>query len=149
MPVDPLAGGGHAPAEDPDTTKGTAGSSSAAENILYPREDLPPPAFTAEGAEIEVDSPPALTPHAAEFECYKYRLSECGKYEVIGDRWIQRKKNSQRVPGVLPELWSLLSQEQRSSLRARWHQHRDAVAAKGETSPLPAPEEVPRSKVEL
>jgi hypothetical protein len=29
-------------------------------------------------------SPPALTPLAAEFECYTYKLSECGKYEIIG-----------------------------------------------------------------
>jgi hypothetical protein len=71
--------------------------------------------------EIEADSPPALTPLATEFECYKYRFSECGKFEIIGDRWILRKKNSQRVPGVLPELWSLLSQEQRTALRQRWH----------------------------
>jgi hypothetical protein len=33
VPVDPLASGGHAPAEVLDTTKGTAGSSSAAVNI--------------------------------------------------------------------------------------------------------------------
>ena len=140
VPVDATAGGGHAPAESgTETTQATAGSSNAAETIFYPRDDLPPPAFTTNGAEVETDSPPALTPLAAEFECYKYTLSECGKYEIIGDRWIQRKKNSQRVPGVLPELWSLLSQEQRNALRARWHLHTEAGAPPG--IPAPATEE--------
>jgi hypothetical protein len=93
----------------------------AAETLIYPREDLPPPKFIEEGVEIEDESPPALTPLSNEFECYKHKFSDCGKFEIIGDRWILRKKNSQRVPGVLPELWSLLSQEQRTALRQRWH----------------------------
>ena len=67
MPVDPLAGGGNTPAEDvSDTAKDPSGSSTAAESIFYPRGDLPPPAFTSEGVEIEVDPPPALTLLAAE-----------------------------------------------------------------------------------
>jgi hypothetical protein len=120
--VDPLVGGGNAPASGSASIEEVAETTNvAAENLMYPREDLPPPKFTMEGVEIEDESPPALTPLTKEFECYKYKVSDCGKFEIIGDRWILRKKNSQRVPGVLLELWSLLSQEQRTALRQRWH----------------------------
>ncbi|NDC79250.1 MAG: hypothetical protein EBZ67_15480, partial [Chitinophagia bacterium] len=113
----------------------------AAQTLIYPREDLPPPKFTEEGVEIEDESPPALTPLSNEFECYKYKFSDCGKFEIIGDRWILRKKNSQRVPGVLPELWSLLSQEQRTALRQRWHLYLEELVVNEPPGFSPASEE--------
>ena len=67
MPVVPLDSGGYGSAEDVvDATKGTSGSSAAAESIFYPWDSYPPLALTAEGAAIEVDSAPALPPLAAE-----------------------------------------------------------------------------------
>jgi hypothetical protein len=103
----------------PGQAADTENAPPAAENLIYLRDDLPPPGFTPEGAEIEADSPPALAPLATELECYKHRFSERGKYEIIGDRWILRKKNSQRVLGVLRVLRSLLNQDQRTALRQR------------------------------
>ena len=99
VPVDPLAGDGNAPAEDVvDTTKDTLGSSTAAESIIYPRDDLPPPVFTADGAESEVDSPPAPTPLAAEFVSLPYKFSECEKYELMGDRCIRSETSYAASP---------------------------------------------------
>ena len=49
-----------------------------------------------------------------------YKLLECGKYELIGDRCILRKKDTLRVPGVLPELWQHWSQDLRMAMRRRW-----------------------------
>ena len=103
VPVDPLAGGGNAPAKDiADTSKGTLGSTEAAESIIYPRDDLPPPVFTADGAEIEVDFPPTPTPLAAAFGSLSYQFSECGKCDLIGDRCHLRKKGAAAIPRRAP-----------------------------------------------
>jgi hypothetical protein len=74
-PIDPVAGGGNAPAAELGEP---VEATDTAEIIIFPRDDLPPPAFTPEGAEIEVDSPPAVTPLATEFKGLSYKFSDCG-----------------------------------------------------------------------
>jgi len=69
------------------------------------------------------------------------KVSECGKYELIGDRCILRKKGTLRVPGVLPELWQHLSQEQRMAIRSRWLLYVDECQARGAPVSVPVPEE--------
>ena len=63
VPIDALAGGGNAPA---GTVEGAVEKPEIAGTIIYPGKNLPTPEFTPEGAEIKVDSPPAVTPLAAE-----------------------------------------------------------------------------------
>ena len=67
--------------------------------------------------------PAAPHPLAVEFKQYPYTISECGRYECIGDR-----RATQRVPGVWPEIWHLLSTEQRAALRERCEQYQTMLS---------------------
>ena len=111
-PIELTTGGGHAPeAAGDDRTEEIYGPLPEGETIFFPRDDISPPTFTPDGAEIAQETSLAVSPLAVEFSAFRYTISECGKYEVIGDLRILREKGTQRVLGVLPELWSLLSQE--------------------------------------
>ena len=90
---------------------------------------------------MEIDTPPAATPLAAEFGGLSYKFSDCGKYEIIGDRCSLRKPGTYRVPGVLPELWQHLSQEQRMAMRNRWLLYQEECKARGTPIPAPVPDE--------
>ena len=90
--------------------------------------------------EVLVDDPPVLDPLAVEFARCPYTISECGQFEIIGDRRIRRRKGSQRVPGIFPEVWNVMSAEQRLSLRKRWEQYQEqlttSVGAGGGDAPV-------------
>ena len=75
-------------------------------------------------------------------------ISDCGLYEIMADSRAQRKQGSPRVLGVLPELWMLLSQEQRVIMRVRCDARVDALHAdlvdggSGDVAPSrPAPQQ--------
>ena len=68
------------------------------EQLLFLPADLPPPTVDPDGVEIEAEGPAALHPLAVEFKLYPHTISECGRYECIGDRRILRRKGTQRVP---------------------------------------------------
>ena len=69
-----------------------------------------------DGSEIEVELPPAQDPLAAECQALLVSISPCGKYELIGEWKMFRRKGTQRVPGVWPEIWNAMSVEQRGSM---------------------------------
>ena len=83
-----------------------------------------------------VDEPPALDPLAVDFARCPYTISECGQFEIIGDRRIRRRKGSQRAPGIFPEVWDVMSAEQRLSLRKRQEQQTTSAAAGAGDAPV-------------
>ncbi|NBO94148.1 MAG: hypothetical protein EBV06_17835, partial [Planctomycetia bacterium] len=90
--------------------------------------------------EDTVDESPVQDSLAVEFARCPYTISECGQFEIIGDRRIRRRKGSQRVPGIFPEVWNVMSAEQRLSLRKRWEQYQEqlttSAAAGGGDAPV-------------
>ena len=86
-------GGGHTPdAAAEGKMEEMHGPIQAGEAMFFSRGDTSPLTFTPDGAEVEQETPPAISPLAVEFNAFRYTISECGKYEVIGDRRILRKK---------------------------------------------------------
>ena len=82
---------------------------------------------------------PLSDPLTVEFARNPYTISECGKYEIIGDGYIKRRKGSERVPGIWPEVWNIMSTEQRTAMRQSWEAYQEqlttsAVAGGGDAS---------------
>ena len=46
---------------------------------------------------------------------------------MIGGRRILRRKGSQRVPGIWPEVWNMMSTEQRVAMRTRWEAYQELL----------------------
>ena len=53
-----------------------------------------------DGAEVEVEAPAPSDPLTVEVDRDPYTISDCGKYEVIGGRYIKCSKGSQRVLSI-------------------------------------------------
>ena len=62
--------------------------------LVFLDEGQPSVVHLDDGAEVEVEAPAPLDPLTVEFARNPYTISECGKYEFIGDRRILRRKGT-------------------------------------------------------
>ena len=78
------------------------GPSTGNDGLVDPQYIQPRIEIAPDNVEIEIELPPPTDSLATEFLTLPYRISESGKYEILGDREILRRKGTQRVPGVWP-----------------------------------------------